>query len=107
MAAAPGRSDAGLQHLNSLEAENRRLKLQLAFAEARKQLNLQKCQPAEVCKIPRAECGMEHSYAQNRAADLGTGTAQAEMAEPRGVSRMGAGALTGRFAHLRSGPPRR
>jgi len=101
-----GMTPAGLQHLSSLEAENRRLKRKLALAGEGKQLPLQK-KRAKLRTILRAECGMYRSSAESSAADLPPESTLPDLPVSEATNRTGAGALTGRFAHLRSGSSRR
>lgn len=98
-----GVTPAGLQHLNSLEAENRKLKRQLAFAGGRPDARLFARPNASMRIASRAECGMD----RNQTFGL---EAASDVARPEMASRLaanGAGARTGRFAHLRSGGSRR
>jgi len=101
-----GMTPAGLQHLSSLEAENRRLKRKLALAGGGKQPTRQK-KRGKLRTILRAECGMDRSSAESSAPDLQPGSTPRDLPDRKTSNRTGAGALTGRFAHLRSGSSRR
>lgn len=102
-----GVKPAGLQHLNSLEAENRRLKRQLALAGSQKQTGPLKPHAAWRRNPSRSECGMDPARAQNATSNRPPETAASNLPSRAGVKPVGAGALMGRFAHVRSGSSRR
>lgn len=102
-----GVKPAGLEHLNSLEAENRRLKRQLALAGSQEQSGAQKQRSARRRTPSRSECGMDPARSQNATSDRALESVVSSVPSRTGSSPVNAGALMGRFAHLRSGSSRR
>lgn len=92
---------AGLERMSSLEAENRRLKRQLALAATKSGPRFLKRLPSNPHKVARAEYGMDWSFSP-----IIEPSSEPAIAETNGRvtgHRIATGALTGRFAHLRSG----